>query len=142
MKRKINLTYLILDIMLLLPITTLLQGIIPPINRICLAGIIILVIWVLFRDSYKVNDVLILCCFVIVYTWALFVTDGMAYHFSIVLNDTDGVSEILSISLGSAQTKYVSKEVSEGFTGVVLGLYAVGENRAEFTNLNITYTEN
>ena len=68
--------------------------------------------------------------------------DGMAYHFSIVLNDTDGVSEILSISLGSAQTKYVSKEVSEGFTGVVLGLYAVGENRAEFTNLNITYTEN
>lgn len=41
--------------------------------------------------------------------------------------------------LGSAQAKYLSSEVSEGFTGVVLGLYAVGENTAEFTDLIINY---
>lgn len=37
------------------------------------------------------------------------------------------------ISLAKAQTKYLSSEVSGGFTGVVMGLYATGDNRAEFT---------
>ena len=41
--------------------------------------------------------------------------------------------------LGTAQAKYLSSEVSEGFTGVVLGLYAVGENTVSFTDLTIRY---
>lgn len=42
------------------------------------------------------------------------------------------------ISLGSARTKYLSSEVAGGFTGVVMGLYAVdeAENWAEFKELN------
>lgn len=42
------------------------------------------------------------------------------------------------INLGSAQTKYLSSEVSNGFTGVVLGLYATGGS-AEFTDFSCTY---
>lgn len=44
--------------------------------------------------------------------------------------------------LGYGSTKYLSSEVSGGFTGVVMGLYAVGNNTAEFTKLNIEYFEN
>ncbi|MBP3609709.1 MAG: family 43 glycosylhydrolase [Lachnospiraceae bacterium] len=68
--------------------------------------------------------------------------DGNFYHFSVISRNTETIGETLPVVLGSAQTKYVSKEVSEGFTGVVLGLYAVGRNRAEFTNFNVTYTMN
>lgn len=41
------------------------------------------------------------------------------------------------ILLGSARTKYLSSEVAGGFTGVVMGLYAIDENGnfAEFRNL-------
>jgi hypothetical protein len=41
------------------------------------------------------------------------------------------------VFLGSARTKYLSSEVAGGFTGVVMGLYAIdGEGRwAEFKNL-------
>ncbi len=41
--------------------------------------------------------------------------------------------------LGTGQTKYLSSEVAGGFTGVVLGMYAVGENRAEFTDFSCEY---
>ena len=44
--------------------------------------------------------------------------------------------------LGYGSTKYLSSEVSGGFTGVVMGLYAVGNNTAEFEKLNIDYFEN
>ena len=43
--------------------------------------------------------------------------------------------------LGCGQTKYLSSEVSGGFTGVVIGLYAVGGNTAEFEDLAIDYRE-
>lgn len=41
--------------------------------------------------------------------------------------------------LGCGQTKYLSSEVSGGFTGVVIGLYASGDNTAEFSNFLIEY---
>ena len=40
--------------------------------------------------------------------------------------------------LGYGDTKYLSSEVDEGFTGVMLGLYAVN-GRAEFTDYKCTY---
>ena len=49
------------------------------------------------------------------------------------LSEKDG-----EICLGSGQSKYLSSEVSGGFTGVVLGMYAVG-GRAEFSALDISY---
>lgn len=42
--------------------------------------------------------------------------------------------------LGTAQTRYLSSEVAGGFTGVVIGLYAVGDgNRAHFTDFSAEY---
>lgn len=41
--------------------------------------------------------------------------------------------------LGMGQGKYLSSEVSGGFTGTLLGLYAVGNNKAEFTEFKLEY---
>lgn len=42
--------------------------------------------------------------------------------------------------LGTAQTRYLSSEVAGGFTGVLIGLYAYGEDStAEFTNFKCEY---
>lgn len=41
--------------------------------------------------------------------------------------------------LGQAQTRYLSSEVAGGFTGVVMGLYAVGDNTARFTDFRCEY---
>lgn len=43
--------------------------------------------------------------------------------------------------LGSGVGKYLTSEVSGGFTGVVLGLYAVGNNTAEFCGFKCEYSE-
>lgn len=52
------------------------------------------------------------------------------------LFQTDG-EEIL---LGTAQTRYLSSEVAGGFTGVLIGLYASGQDTsAEFTNFKCDY---
>ena len=55
------------------------------------------------------------------------VTKEEYYEFYVI----DGAEEV---SLGKAQAKYLSSEVAGGFTGVVMGLYAVDEreNWAEF----------
>lgn len=58
--------------------------------------------------------------------------DNMSYNF-FVRNDNK------ECYLGSAQTKYLSSEVSGGFTGVVIGLYAVGGNRAVFKDFRCEY---
>ncbi len=43
------------------------------------------------------------------------------------------------LMIGRAASKYLSSEVCGGFTGTVIGLYAVGHNTAEFTDLEINY---
>lgn len=58
--------------------------------------------------------------------------DSLQYRFYVV---KDGEEKLL----GSAQTKYLSSEVAGGFTGVVMGLYAIGGVRAEFVDLRIHY---
>ena len=68
------------------------------------------------------------------------ICDGQNYFFSVKQgNDTGKESE--EVFLGSGQTKYVSKEVSEGFTGVILAMYAIGKNTAEFTGFCASYKE-
>lgn len=55
------------------------------------------------------------------------------YSFSIQLDEQN-------IHLGTAQTKYLSSEVAGGFTGVIIGLYAVGEgSAAEFSKFACEY---
>lgn len=61
--------------------------------------------------------------------------NNLQYDFSV----TDEKGELRY--LGSGSPKYLSSEVSGGFTGVVIGLYAVGSGAAEFTNFEINYTE-
>ncbi|MFT3951438.1 MAG: glycoside hydrolase family 43 protein [Oscillospiraceae bacterium] len=59
-----------------------------------------------------------------------------AFGYSFSVSAGDAVYE-----LGGGQTKYLSSEVSGGFTGVVIGLYAVGDNTAEFTDFRVEYTD-
>lgn len=58
--------------------------------------------------------------------------DSTRYYFSVQLGGE-------TIELGKAASKYLSSEVAGGFTGVMLGLYAVGNNRAEFGNFRCKY---
>lgn len=58
--------------------------------------------------------------------------DAAGYQFYI----KDGGSEI---HLGYGQSKFLSSEVCGGFTGVMLGLYAVGNNIAEFHDFYLQY---
>lgn len=43
------------------------------------------------------------------------------------------------ITLGTGLTKYLSSEVAGGFTGVVIGLYAVGRQKTEFSEFYVEY---
>ena len=52
------------------------------------------------------------------------VSDPAQYHFY-------GVVDGKEILLGSARTKYLSSEVAGGFTGVVMGMYAVNPEKDE-----------
>ena len=45
------------------------------------------------------------------------------------------------VCLGTAQSRFLSSEVMTGFTGVVIGLYAAGQNRSVFTDFSLTYEE-
>ena len=56
------------------------------------------------------------------------------YHFY-------AVTEAGEQYLGTGQSKYLSSEISSPFTGMMLGLYAVGENTARFTELSCVYRE-
>jgi alpha-N-arabinofuranosidase len=60
-------------------------------------------------------------------------SDSQNYRFFV--NDGSG-----EVPLGCGQSKYLSSEVCGGFTGVVLGMYAVGNNTAEFDNFRLEYT--
>lgn len=60
--------------------------------------------------------------------------ENTAYHFFVETDDKE-------LYLGTGQAKYLSSEVAEGFTGVMIGCYAVGGCRAEFTKLNLIYED-
>ena len=60
--------------------------------------------------------------------------DAQRYHFALT-------TEAGETPLCSAQTRYLSTEVATGFTGVLMGIYAQGENQAEFTDFACRYTE-
>ena len=58
--------------------------------------------------------------------------DSLTYSFYAVI---DG-KEVL---LGTALSKYVSTEVSGGFTGVILAFYAIGNNKVCIKDFQIKY---
>ena len=63
--------------------------------------------------------------------------DNLEYHFYLLF----GENFESKTKLGTGYTKYLSSEVSGGFTGTMIGLYAVGACEAEFTEFNCTYHE-
>ncbi len=58
--------------------------------------------------------------------------DNLAYGFFVKNNGKE-------ILLGKGSSKYLSSEVSGGFTGTIIGLYAVGDINAEFSGFNLLY---
>lgn len=60
--------------------------------------------------------------------------DHFNYNFYVVTEECEHF-------LGSGSAKYLTSEVSGGFTGVILALYAVGENTARFTEFCCKYKE-
>lgn len=62
--------------------------------------------------------------------------DAYGYTFQVV-------SQNVAVNMGNADTRYLSSEVAGGFTGVMIGLYAVDdtERQAVFTQLNIEHIE-
>lgn len=61
-----------------------------------------------------------------------------AYGYSFAVRSGDTQTE-----MGFADTRYLSSEVAGGFTGVMIGLYAVDKagRTADFTDLHLTHTE-
>lgn len=55
--------------------------------------------------------------------------DNDKYSFFVLVDDTD-------VKLGEARTKYLSSEVAGGFTGVVLGMYAIN-GQAKFSRFSL-----
>lgn len=61
--------------------------------------------------------------------------DNLTYHFYLVT----GECLETKTELGTGYIKYLSSEVAGGFTGTIIGLYAVGNCEATFTNFECTY---
>ena len=59
-------------------------------------------------------------------------SDSQVYNFYVSENGKES-------HLGCGLSKYLSSEVAGGFTGVVLGLYAQGSNKAVFENFRAEY---
>lgn len=59
-------------------------------------------------------------------------SDSSEYKFYI----KDGENEVY---LGMGRTKYLTSEVSSGFTGVVMGMYAIGDCDAHFSGFDCLY---
>ena len=63
--------------------------------------------------------------------------DNLMYRFYLI---TESDQE-QRIRLGTAYTKYLSSEVAGGFTGVMIGLYAIGDCHAVFTDYRCEYRQ-
>ncbi len=70
-------------------------------------------------------------------TGLLVTADPLEYHFYLISENASGQES--RTELGMGYTKYLSSEVAGGFTGVIMGLYAIGENTAVFTDFRCEY---
>lgn len=62
------------------------------------------------------------------------VSEPTLYHFLVIADGKE-------VALADAETKYLSSEVSSGFTGVVMGLFAEGDVMARFEKLHCVYNK-
>ncbi len=73
---------LLFKLVLLLPVAILLQGVFGAVNRICFAGIIVLLFLYFVTRRYRFKDFLPFAILLCLYVWSLVVTDGTAHHFN------------------------------------------------------------
>lgn len=70
-------------------------------------------------------------------TGLLITADPLEYHFYLISENASGQES--RTELGMGYTKYLSSEVAGSFTGVIMGLYSIGENNAVFTDFRCEY---
>mgnify|MGYP004522893567 CR=1 FL=1 len=78
MKRIIDIDWIVLNLIILLPITTLFQAKVPIINKTIFFILIILLSYSLFVSTYKKTTIAFVFGFSIVYMLSFFFTDGVA----------------------------------------------------------------
>ena len=64
---------------------------------------------------------------------------GETASLNVTADNFSYIFTVNGVMLGNADCKYLSSEVCGGFTGTVIGLYAVGDNTAEFTDFELNY---
>lgn len=64
---------------------------------------------------------------------------GDSVAFTVAANNYGYTFSANGTTLGNAAAKYLSSEVCGGFTGTVIGLYATGNNTAQFTDFELIY---
>ena len=64
-------------------------------------------------------------------------SDRLNYEFYVEAKGSQGEKKLTF--LGKARTKYLSSEVSSGFTGTMVGLFATGDIKASFENFKLSY---
>ena len=78
MRIRLNIKYVALDLLLLLPITTLFQGFIPVINRALFAVVIAGFCAAILYNKFKTKEIVVFLMFLSVYVYSFFITQGMA----------------------------------------------------------------
>lgn len=79
---KINQNKLVLNMVMFLPITTLLQGLVPIINRFLFFGIIIVLLYIFLSNKKSIYECLIMLCFFISYLISFFYTEWPLDNFN------------------------------------------------------------
>ncbi|MBE5962333.1 MAG: O-antigen ligase family protein [Lachnospiraceae bacterium] len=82
MGHKTSLTSIVLDGLMILPVTTLLQGLIPSINKIIFTAVFIIMLLDLLANKIRLKDMLAICALCGLYIWAIIKTNGMPYVFN------------------------------------------------------------
>lgn len=78
MRIKINVRFLVIDMLLLLPITTLFQGVVPVINRALFAVVISTLLMILLQNKFTLKEIMVLFLFLLVYVSSFLITQEIA----------------------------------------------------------------
>ena len=75
---RVNLNKVVMDVILLLPLTVLFQSILPVINKVVFFLVIASLLYITIRNLHYVQEAILLLAFVVVYCFSLITTDKVA----------------------------------------------------------------
>lgn len=75
---RVNLNKVVLDVILLLPLTVLFQSILPVINKVVFFLVIASLLYITIRSHHYVQETILFLAFVVVYCFSLITTDKVA----------------------------------------------------------------